>query len=184
MPPAVTSVSLSNTAEPAKSLSGPAPKPAGDMIGQKLAALATDVPANAANSGAQQGRFGWASGWNSAAASVDDTSWAVAPAFDEEHPEELSYRPFPLAPYMTETASADDPALTHMEHPDVANSLEMLDQADELPAMKLRPGQQDAQLLWALQFQGEAVPLAQVFDKKPQPAPSGLAERTVRLSSR
>ena len=183
-PPAITPVSLSDTAEPAENLGGPAPKPAGDMIGRKLAALATDVLANAANSGAQQGRFGWASGWNSAAASVDDTSWAVAPAFDEEHPEELSYRPFPLAPDMTETASADDPALTHMEHPDVAKTLEMLDQADELPPMKLRPGQQVAQLLWALQFQGEAVPLAQVFDKKPQPAPSGLAERTVRLSSR
>ncbi len=181
---AVTPASLStDTAGNAKqSLTGSSPRPATDPIGQKLAALATDIPAQEP-SRAAQGRFGWASGWSSAAASVSQSDWAVAPAFDEEHPEELSYRPFPLAPYMTETASADDPALARMEHPDVAKTLEMLDQAGELPPMRLRPGQQVAQLLWAQQFQGEAVPLAEVFDGKPA-APSGLNERTVRLSAR
>jgi hypothetical protein len=34
-------------------------------------------------------RTGWSNGWVS------------APAYDEEHPEELSYRPFPLAPLLT-----------------------------------------------------------------------------------
>ena len=32
--------------------------------------------------------------------------WAEAPEFDEDHPEELAYRPFPLAPIMTNPASA------------------------------------------------------------------------------
>ena len=179
----MTPVSLSDTAEPAarEDLAGRGAQGDGDPIGRKLAALATNVPTS--DTSVQQGRFGWASGWTNAA-SLEDTSWAVAPAFDEEHPEELSYRPFPLAPYMTETASADDPALARMEHPDVAKTLEMLDQAGDLPPMRLRPGQQVARLLWAQQFQGEAVPLAQVFDNKPQPTPSGLAERTVRLSAR
>ncbi len=51
------------------------------------------------------------------AASVSDMSpdslgngWAEAPAFDEDHPEELAYRPFPLAPIMTNTAAERDAA--------------------------------------------------------------------------
>ncbi len=128
------------------------------------------------------GRFGWGAslGLGTVETSGD---WAVAPAFDEEHPEELSYRPFPIAPYLTETASPDDPALARMEHPDVSRTLELLDQADELPPMLLRPGPQIARTLWAQQFQGEAVPLASVFAQRP-PAPTGIAERAVRLSSR
>lgn len=91
------------------------------------------------------------------------TSWAVAPAYDDEHPEELAYRPFPIAPYLTETPSPDDPALAHMQHPDVAKTLELLDQAGSMPPMRLRPGLQTVQLLWAQQFKGEAVALGQAF---------------------
>jgi uncharacterized protein YcbK (DUF882 family) len=89
--------------------------------------------------------------------------WAQAPAFDEEHPDELSYRPFPLTPYMTETASADDPALTTMVHPDVAKTLELLDQAGSMPPMKLRPGSQVAQLMWAQQFKGGMASIDDLF---------------------
>ena len=149
---------------------------------QKLAALSTDIPA-AKDRASQNGRFGWANLNDSAPkAAAEETTWAVAPAFDEEHPEELSYRPFPITPYMTETSSPDDPALARMEHPDVAKTLELLDQAGELPPMRLRPGQQVARVMWAQEFQGEAVSLAKVFGDPP--AASGLAERAVRLSAR
>ena len=57
-----------------------------------------------------------------------DTQFVPAPAYDEEHPEELSYRPFPIAPLLTLTASADDPALARMVHPDLAKTLEFIDQ--------------------------------------------------------
>jgi uncharacterized protein YcbK (DUF882 family) len=63
-----------------------------------------------------------------------------APAYDEEHPEELSYRPFPIAPLLTVTASADDPALAVMVHPDLGKLLELMDQQDSVPPMRLRPG--------------------------------------------
>jgi uncharacterized protein YcbK (DUF882 family) len=96
-------------------------------------------------------RFGWGSGW------------ALAPAADEDHDDELSYRPFPLAPYLTETASADDPALTKMTHPDVAKTLEMLDSAGSMPPMKLRPGAQVAQLMWAQQFTGGMANIDDLF---------------------
>ena len=38
-----------------------------------------------------------------------DTTFVPAPAYDEEHPEELSYRPFPIAPFLTATASRRRP---------------------------------------------------------------------------
>ena len=52
--------------------------------------------------------------------------WISAPAFDDEHPEELFYRPFPIAPYITQTASVDDPALQQLTHPDIDKTLALL----------------------------------------------------------
>src|SRR5690606_30045963 len=119
------------------------------------------------------GRFGWGAGWQMDASqepAAPPTAWAVAPEYDDEHPEELSYRPFPIIPYLTETPSPDDPALVRMEHPDVARTLELLNQAGDLPPMRLRPEPQNVQLLWAQQFQGEAVSVASVFAKERAPA--------------
>ena len=63
-----------------------------------------------------------------AALSLGRETFVPAPAYDEEHPEELSYRPFPIAPFLTATASVDDPALARIVHPDLGKTLEMLDQ--------------------------------------------------------
>jgi uncharacterized protein YcbK (DUF882 family) len=71
----------------------------------------------------------------------------TAPAYDEEHPEELSYRPFPIAPFLTATASVDDPAFAVMVHPDLGKLLELMDQEYVTPPMRLRPGQHEARLL-------------------------------------
>jgi uncharacterized protein YcbK (DUF882 family) len=104
-----------------------------------------------------------------------------APAFDDEHPEELSYRPFPIAPLLTRTASADDPALLTMTAPDVTETLKLLDQSSGMPGMLLRPNRQQAALLWSQAFRGEAV--------EPRPAPaaerqSALAERRVATGAK
>ena len=110
-----------------------------------------------------------------------ETTFVPAPAFDEEHPEELSYRPFPIAPFLTATASVDDPALARMIHPDLNKTLEMLDQAGSVPPMRLRPGPQTAQLMWAQEFKGEAINLSSLIDfgDAPPAAPAPLAERRV-----
>ena len=111
------------------------------------------------------------------------SGWVQAPAYDEEHPEELSYRPFPIAPYLTATASADDPALVTLTHPDVAKTLELLDQAGAMPEMRLRPGQQVAETLWAQQFKGPAIkPDALAPSPAAQP-PAGIAGRKVKTTS-
>jgi uncharacterized protein YcbK (DUF882 family) len=93
-----------------------------------------------------------------------EPSVVAAPAYDEEHPEELSYRPFPIAPFLTATASADDPALAVMVHPDLRKVLELLDQDHVSPPMRLRPGMHEAQLMWAQQSKGEPVDLSVLTD--------------------
>jgi hypothetical protein len=99
-----------------------------------------------------------------------------APEYDEEHPEELSYRPFPIAPFLTVTASADDPALSGMVHPNLAKVLETLDQENVAPPMRLRPGVHAAERLWAHQFKGEAVDLSSLFQTD---APGRVPSRKV-----
>lgn len=110
------------------------------------------------------------------------TGWANAPEFDEEHPDEMSYRPFPVAPLLTETPSADDPVLTKIEHPDVAQTLEMLgEDKDRLP-LKLRPGPQVVAMMWAQQFQGDAVDLSGLYTHSDDNG--ALASRRVKTSAR
>jgi uncharacterized protein YcbK (DUF882 family) len=119
------------------------------------------------------GRFNWA------------VAWAQAPEYDDDHPEELSYRPFPLAPLMTESESADDPALAKLVHPDIAKTLDVIDDEGAVLPMRFRPGRQVAELLWAQEFRGEAVSLSEIEASDPSsPAPHGFAERTVKTTSR
>jgi uncharacterized protein YcbK (DUF882 family) len=75
------------------------------------------------------GRFDWGS------------AWLQAPAYDEEHPDEDSYRPFPITPFLTDNASPDNRSFT-------GGATESLDQV--------------AGLLWDRQFDGEAAALAAV----------------------
>jgi len=112
-------------------------------------------------------------------------SFVSAPAYDEEHPEELSYRPFPIAPFLTATSSPDDPALIQLVPPDIAKTLEMLNQTGSAPPMRLRPGRQTAQLLWAQEFKGEAIDLSSLAaaDVPAAPAPP-FAGRRVATQAR
>jgi hypothetical protein len=88
----------------------------------------------------------------------------VAPAYDEEHPEELSYRPFPIAPLLTATASADDPELARLIHPDLSKVLELMEQQESLPALRLRPGVYDAQKTLASLSQAVPVDLSALHE--------------------
>jgi uncharacterized protein YcbK (DUF882 family) len=135
------------------------------------------VDASAVSGTAPRLADGMASGWS--------TGWVQAPAYDEEHPEELSYRPFPIAPLLTQTASADDAALARLVRPDVARTLELINQGDDVPPMRLRPGQQLAQLMWAQQFKGEAVNSTSLIKGEPSPpATAGLSSRKVKTTQR
>lgn len=108
--------------------------------------------------------------------------FVAAPAFDDEHPEELSYRPFPIAPLLTVTPSTNDPALAMLQAPDVSETLRLLDQEGGVPPMRLRPNQQVAAMLWAQQFSGYAVPAT--MHTEPPTRSSGIAERRVPTARR
>ncbi len=108
--------------------------------------------------------------------------WAPAPEFDEDHPEELSYRPFPVAPLLTQSASADDEALVKIVHPNLERTLDLLDDKQIVLPMRLRPGDQIAEVLWAQQFRGNAVDFRRT---KPTPRrATGLTSRTVKTTGR
>ena len=100
-----------------------------------------------------------------------ERSVVPAPEYDDEHPDELSYRPFPIAPFLTMTASADDPALSGMVHPNLGKILETLDQEYAAPPMRLRPGVHAAERLWAHEFKGDAVDLSNLIDANAPRAP-------------
>ncbi len=119
--------------------------------------------------------------------SLIDSGWGngfvAAPAFDEEHPDELSYRPFPVTPLLTASASADDPVLAGLRHPDVARTVDMLGEETRVPPLRLRPGSGVAALMWAQAFKGEAVNLKALYEAEGavSPWPNG---RRVRTTSR
>lgn len=86
------------------------------------------------------------------------SGYAQAPAFDEEHPEELSYRPFAIGPILTQHVGDDHPVLTRLHHPETAGRFtELLDEPDRLFPLTFRPGKQIAELMWATQFNGAKV---------------------------
>ena len=117
------------------------------------------------------GRFGWG-------------NWIPAPAYDDEHPEELSYRPFPIVPYLTDTAS--QPLMSELVPHDVARTMDLLDQPEAAGAMRFRPTAQAAGALWAQTFTGTAIATDRMrsADAPAAAAASGLKSRAVKTSQR
>ncbi len=111
------------------------------------------------------------------------STWISAPEFDEDHPEELSYRPFPLAPLLTDTASYNDPALTTLVHPDVAKAIDAIDDEGGVPPLRLRPGQQTTAMMWTQEFRGEAVSFAELDRTEIPRETSSLGARAVKTSA-
>lgn len=92
-----------------------------------------------------EGSSDWRSGWN------------VAPAYDDDHPDELAYRPFALGPLLTETPSFDDPALVTLVHPDAEAALQLLDDEGGALPMRFGTGRIETAMVWAQAFSGDAV---------------------------
>lgn len=119
------------------------------------------------------GRFGWGK-------TGHELRWVSATEFDEEHDDELSYRPFPIAPLLTETA--DQPLLADFVKPDVARTLEMIDQPVSRLPLHFRPTPHVAALMWSQQFTGNAVGLDRLSSASRQSA--AIQPRPVQTSSR
>ena len=116
------------------------------------------------------------SGWS--------TGWVAAPAYDDEHPEELSYRPFPLAPLLTASPSINEPVLSRMTAPDISKVLALIDKTWTVPEMQFSPGQQTAEVMWAQQFQGEPVRFVDAsISESAEDVPTNLIPRAVKTSA-
>lgn len=133
----------------------------------RLATAKTSAEADEAT-----GRFGWGS------------SFVRAPDYDDDHPEELAYRPFPLEPMMT--AKADDPQLAQLQPLDVGRTLELMDDGGAVAPMRLRPKDKIAQAMWAQQFQGSVVSRmpSEIDAEQPGTTPKGFNERSVTTTVR
>jgi uncharacterized protein YcbK (DUF882 family) len=111
--------------------------------------------------------------------------WAPAPEFDDDHPEELSYRPFPIAPFLTQSPSADDTALVELVHPDVMRTLELLDDHEVVLPLRMRAGRQVTEVMWAQQFRGNAIDAAVLEEaQRLRGGPASLASHAVRTTGR
>lgn len=106
--------------------------------------------------------------------------WARAPAYDDEHPDELSYQPFPILPLMGETSISMDTSLARLSHPDFSKIFLLLDEPDKVIPLSFRPGLQFAEMLWASQFKGRAVPNLFSGQSYPQSDEKRPLRRTAR----
>jgi hypothetical protein len=70
-----------------------------------------------------------------------------------------------------------------MVHPDLLRALELLDQANASPPLRLRPGLQTAHLLWAQEFKGEAINLSALYDLDSGASSARLSKRQVVTSA-
>lgn len=110
--------------------------------------------------------------------------WAQAPQFDEDHPDELDYRPFPLAPLLSDTPASRDQPLAEMQAPDVAATLDVLDDVGGIVPMKLRTGRQLAESVSSEQFSGKAVHAEALMEIEQSRMPAGIENRAVQTSAR
>jgi uncharacterized protein YcbK (DUF882 family) len=110
--------------------------------------------------------------------------WAQAPAYDDDHPDEMAYRPFPLAPFLTDKPTSRDQPLADMQAPDVAATLDALDDSGGIMPMKFRPGRQLAESMWSDEFRGKAVHAEVLKELDENRVPAAIASRSVQTSSR
>lgn len=89
---------------------------------------------------------------------IKEANVAYSPGVDDEHPEELNYRPFPISPLMTEKPVADDLQLAKLSPPDYAQTSVILEEGFVFTTSRFRPGLQTGHMKWANRFTGLALP--------------------------
>jgi uncharacterized protein YcbK (DUF882 family) len=164
------------------SLAGRSAPPAPDAIGahirreegHQVAAIDAAGWTGTGDERASTGRFGWG-------ATGHELHWVPAAEFDDEHPDELSYRPFAIGPLLTDRA--DEPLLATLVAHDVARTFEMIDQPVSNLPLRFRPSAQVAAMMWSQRFSGSAVGLDRLLEPAP-PAASPTRPRAVQTTSR
>lgn len=90
---------------------------------------------------------------------LKETEVAHAPDYDEEHPDELYYQPFPVLPLMSE-APLTTLDLSGPAQPVTQKAYILFAEPHTMLALDFQPGLQYAKLYWASRFSGKAVAVA------------------------
>jgi len=110
--------------------------------------------------------------------------WVQAPQFDEDHPDELDYRPFPLGPLLSDNPASRDQPLADLQAPDVAATLDVLDDVGGIVPMKFRSGSQLADAASSGAFKGKAVHAEALMEIEQSRMPAAIANKAVQTSAR
>lgn len=114
---------------------------------------------------------------------VPEDQMASAPDYDEDHPDELDYQPFPILPLMSETPLASMDLSGDEQEPNLQKVHLLFGEPREMLHTQFQPGLQYAQLYWAQKFQGTAIntELKRVArDEAAEPTQTAQNTRTAR----
>ncbi len=149
----------------------PAPPPAAAKPTPAPRVAAVDPSLRDGSPLTDAGRFGWGPA----------ASWLAAPAFDEEHPEELAYHPFPLAQFLT--VHPGEPVMAELKPHDVAKTVDLIEAHASVTPLLLRPPVQSVNLTAAQRFTGEAIGIDKLRAAQAPHAPAE-PKTAVRTSQR
>jgi uncharacterized protein YcbK (DUF882 family) len=88
---------------------------------------------------------------------VADDEMAASPEYDDDHPDELNYQPFPVLPLMSETPVANMDLTPGAAELELAKVHMMFSEQREMLNTEFQPGLQYAQMFWAQRFRGTAI---------------------------
>lgn len=92
-----------------------------------------------------------------AAEPVPDERVAASPDYDDDHPDEENYQPFPVLPFMGDIPIASMDMMTGGSELELAKVHVMFTEPREMLNTQFQPGLQYAQMFWAQRFQGTAI---------------------------
>lgn len=88
---------------------------------------------------------------------VEEAAVAIVDEFDPEHPEELNYSPFPVAPLISDTPVSQDTRIAAFVEPDYQNHSYLLYEPERRIALPLRTGKSRQRVASSWEFTGSAV---------------------------
>lgn len=88
---------------------------------------------------------------------VPDDQMAATPDYDDDHPDELNYQPFPILPFMSDTPIASMDLSVETAELTLAKVHVMFAESREMLHVQFQPGLQYAQMYWAQRFRGSAI---------------------------
>lgn len=97
------------------------------------------------------------SGQDNPSANIPQDQIASAPAYDDDHPDELNYYPIPILPFLTDAPVAEIDMTGTKQIVGLTDANALFGEARQMLVNEFEPGLQYAKLYWARDFRGTAV---------------------------